>query len=246
MKGTLLARNKKLSLDPLVILIAGQSNGVAPSMYSTDDSFSETGKVAIATDWDGTLPVVPDEENKRQDSATWLRFGDHIARWTGREVKVINVAIGATMSSQWASTYYTHITEGIQNWNPAFILWIQGEQDVLGIPSVAAPLTQQQTYDNYRTIMNYVRAVDPDVPFYCALDGLLQAWSGVPLANNTARLAQAQIIAEGHMLQGVDIDLMRTVHPELFEPAIIHFTGHGFDYHAQQWINLLGADILRS
>lgn len=210
------------STEPIVILVAGQSNAVALANSPADYVHSTTGKVSVV--FHGVDEGAPTVAHPIANSITWVKLGDMLAQRTGREVRIINVAIGATNSNQWATTFLHYITDSVEQYNPDVVIWVQGENDTF------SGLTEEQSYQNYRKILDAANGT----PFYVSLDGFI-----IPgLDKEPVRRAQSRIIAEGNGLLGADIDELREDRGNM-DPPGIHFQGKGFDAHAIAWFNIL-------
>lgn len=204
----------------ITLLIAGQSNAVAMATQG-ETTYSTTGMVVLV-DSDSGVETIPTQASPASTSLTWIHLGDKLASRTGRRVRIINVAIGSTDSTQWATMYASRISDAIARFQPNAVLWVQGEHDTHN------GFSTETTYQNLKAIIGHASGV----PFYVALDGFMPGMDREPV-----RTAQNRVINEGLALRGPDIDALRT--PSNMEWTGIHFSGQGFDAHAQAWFEIL-------
>lgn len=214
----------KEKMKPYTILIAGQSNAVAGALAPTDIGISKTKKVSVVFDGKETVPT---EKEPITHSLTWIRLGDMIAERTGRDVRIVNVASGATTSDQWAEELKGRIPDALIRYRPDVVLWIQGESDT------DKNFSSEHVYENLRKIANQAG----NVPFYCALDGYFHRTGEEPKKGFEIRAAQERLIREGRAQLGVDVDALRV--PGVVAEDKMHFTGPGFETFARMWFEVL-------
>lgn len=217
-----LRHNPPTQTDEVISVgVTGQSNGVSMAITATDRAYSTTGMVTLI-DENGT-ETSPTAQNPADTSLAWVYLGDMIATRTGKRVRIVNLSIGSTDSTQWATQYASRIAGAESKYNLDFVLWVQGENDTFN------HFSTETSYQNLKSII----AQAGSVPFYCALDGYMPGLDKEPV-----RDAQKRVIAEGLARQGPDIDALR-LNPANMEWTLIHFSGQGFASHAQAWFDIL-------
>ncbi len=191
-----------------VWIVAGQSNGVSPCF----DHTPFTSQKVWVTDFNQTQ----DPLSLFQSSTTSIAFGLAFEQLSQNPVAIVNIAVGSTSTRDWLilmkqfQVLTRHHVKGV--------LWVQGENDEhLQIPA-------SETYDNMVKIVEYSRQIQPNLPWFVALD--------------KARVAQQALIDQGVVFQGPDVDALRDI-PNTTDIELIHFAGQGLDLFAQAWVQAL-------
>lgn len=226
--------NMVVAEGPIELLVSGQSNAISGTNGQMP-FYSVTGHVLVndfncewatgeATCYGGMDMVVPTKEHAIHSNQTWILLGDELYKRTGRDVYIYTVARGGSHTSDfirdndWLSLFKNTLSVKP---NICANLWIQGESE--------KGYATQDTYANMRMLIDASRSVHPSLTWFVALDAY-------------AREAQQQLIAEGIVRQGVDIDLLRAT-PSFFDKSLIEFLNDGHRAHALAWIDILEPQI---
>jgi hypothetical protein len=230
-------------LSELVIVISGQSNAVSATNNIDPPSpavFSETGQVYLTHTRGDELFFrrVPTMDRPSTGSAAWVYLGDLIAKLTGRSVHIINAAHGNTSSVGYQSSYSAELLLAVSVYKPEFVIWIQGESDT--------EIELQESRAAMRSIIDSTRKVVPNLRWFVALNGYAHNANYYPESlKMPIRRVQQELIDDGTVRAGVDIDLLRSTHPEYFEAMRIQgfpgpeFIRDGIRRHAEAWFEIV-------
>jgi hypothetical protein len=215
--------------------VYGQSNAVSPANSDTL-VFSATGHVWVndyycdrvgpgdettAACYFGTEMVQPTRDQRLRSNQTWIILGDLLYSLTGRAVRVHQYASGAKNTAQlWSDSLFRHGKAALRA-HPGICaaLWIQGESET--------DIPVEETHWFMRSIVDTTRVIRRELPWFVALDA-------------GGRSAQTQLIAQGLVSRGPDIDSLRANRPDLFtQPTPDEFAGAGHQAHAAIWLNVL-------
>lgn len=206
-----------------VFLVAGQSNGVSPAQEHAP-YWSQTGRTAV-TDFYGTGEIViPTEASPINGSIAWIYAGDYL----NRDVTFENIARGNQSTARWNDVHFEALMKpALESGTYDAILWIQGESDI------GEHFTEEQTYQNMKSLILKAKAIAPNTPWIVALNSRL-----TNPAENSVRKAQRRIIYEGLALLGPDTDTLRE-NPHYMEDTFGEFVGEGLREHGRLWANVL-------
>lgn len=216
--------------EVITIIGAGQSNAAQSVHAPATPVYSVTGMVQILFEKEGICPkfTTPTKEAPFYHSAAWVRLGDMIAAQTGKPVRIIVLGYGNTSTRRWL-IHLAELEDAVRRYKPSKILWVQGESDKF------EGITPGEAYSNMTKIIQASRKYgNPE--WYVNLNGLCPD----PFRRNdmAVRMAQYQLMTEGTVKRGPDIDHMRYVSPHMFEDSAAHFRGdEGHDAHARAWFN---------
>lgn len=207
---------------PIVILVAGQSNGVSGAQEH-ELKYSVTGAVSCyhADYWQELK--VPTKENPSFANVSFIYMGDLIVSNYNREVHIINICKGGTSSREWIDNFLGGFVEDVKTYKPDAILWIQGETDKWLIG--AKHQTKEWSYSN---LLYIKQQLNTNIPFYVAI-----TW--IPEVHK-------RFINEGHGRLGVDLDNMRSTNANWFEKCMGEVVGEGLKVHGERWFNILSRD----
>lgn len=223
--------------DKFVLLVAGQSNAVQP-LNGASPTYSWTGQVYVLYKHENIVPVptVPTQSAPFQHNKAWVGLGDYIYNRIHKPVYIINVAFGNTSTTQWQQ-YIPELRDAVREWKPDAVLWVQGESDL------ANGVTYDDAYQNMKNIINASRAEMPLLQWFVALDGAIA--HPEYREQSAVRRAQRQLINNGSVNEGPDIDKLRWEHPSFFSemngnPPQAEFIGNsGHSGHADAWWEII-------
>src|SRR5438552_2026496 len=116
--------------DPIIFLVAGQSNGTS-GMQGTQGPLESTTQRVIIHDQAG-FDGVPSKTNPSQTSITWIYLGDMLAGRHNADITFVNISRGNTSTNQWiANKWYKDIGLKARANNVCAVLWVQGESDAI-------------------------------------------------------------------------------------------------------------------
>lgn len=208
--------------QPLIYLIAGQSNSVSPAQMHPPH-YSVTGLVRVNDIYHGNEFRVPTVDNPMDSSIAWIYLGDMMEK----PVTFVNVGQGNTSTRKWRTSLYPRILDQLKKQTITSILWVQGESDFL------EGISEQETYENLKWLILESQRVQNGVKWYVALN----SFKSTP-KENSVRRAEKRIIAEGYATEGPDTDVMRDT-PTFMEPSGAEFVGEGLREHARLWFEVL-------
>lgn len=212
------------------LLIAGQSNGNANLQDSrTQISLGQHEQPYYPPNMNAEITVnstvfrwfTPTAQNPSSVGITWLNLAALEPNHTFT-ITVVSHA-GRSTQQQIDNRLYEDMLKALAMDHYDAVLWIQGESDA------GQGLTETQTYNNMKQIIEMSRNVQYNLPWYVALN----SYSGLRLDNPT-RSAQMRIIREGIAFQGPDTDTLRT-NPDYMDINLGEFSGAGFAAHAALW-----------
>lgn len=211
--------------SPERYLIAGQSNSVSPG-NGASPAYSKTGKVSINDPYHPEKSIrVPTATDPNETGYTWIALGDLM----DRSVTFNIVGQGGSTTTQWHDSFYQKIVDALSKDRYTAVIWVQGESD----SPYGANLSPEESFENLLFVINKSREIQPGITWYVALDGFY--------GSKPARAAQQRLIDAGIVLQGGDLDLIRTEHPDYFEPSQAELVAPGFASFAQQWNQIIKA-----
>lgn len=220
--------------NPLVILVAGQSNahfsdGVG-TVYSTTGHVSINQYYLIQADF-----VTPTVGDPIDGSAAMVKLGDMIYSTFGVDVQIITASIGSTTSAMWAggtTNYWIRISTNSAAFNPHMIFWIHGESDV------GLSVTQATYYNNFSSMTTNFRNAGVTAPIFCAINSSGYAPGNTDSGYPAVRLAQYQAINAGIALAGPDLDVLRRT-AAWVDADKVHIIGVGYTKHAEMWLRIV-------
>lgn len=228
--------------EALTIVIAGQSNGVSDTANifpAANKVYSESGRVKVTHSFSGeTVDSIPTKEKPCRYSAAWIHLGDQIAMLRNRDVHIINVSHGNTSTRNWQQ-YIPELESVVKHYNPDMVIWVQGESDRM------EQIPYEESLSNMRKIIECSRKKNPYLKWFVALDGFVPDNDFNLWESEGVRRAQRQLIREGCVKEGPDIDAMRFRNWNWFEPVSgnpypgAEFIYDGLEEHANSWAKII-------
>lgn len=212
--------------DSPTFLIAGQSNSVSPAQ-SHPPYYSQTGRVTINDYYNGNTMRIPTASDPINSGICWIYLGDFM----NRDVTFVSVGAGNTSTTKWKNYLYQNILDALKVQEFDAVLWVQGESDF------AEGISESETYQNMKFVIEQSRLVQPGLKWFVALDSALTS----PI-DNRVRLAQKRIIREGLAFQGPDLDQTLRTNIDWMQGDPTkgnEFVGEGLRQHGLQWFKTL-------
>lgn len=204
--------------NELTIIISGQSNGVSPSPRMPVVSSTRRVYLTHSFGKESFEHRAPTRFHPALYSAAWVYLGDMLVRATGRDVHIVNTSHGNTSSINYLELYGAELTHAIGRYKPDVVLWIQGESD--------SYLSERDSEMALLSLVKLSKALH-DCHWFTALDSY-------------ARPAQQQLVDDGVIYRGVDLDLLRDKHPDWFERGgQAEFLPEHLRDHATAWWTVL-------
>ncbi len=215
-------QTRKFSASPK-FLISGQSNAVSPAQ-SHAPYYSQTGLVMITDIYGGRGLRIPTQADPTDSGIAWIYLGDMM----NRPVTFDNIARGNTSTRVWKNELFgERMVPALTASEYDAILWVQGESDI------GEHFDGEETYQNLKWLILESRKIRPGVEWYIAINS-----AKTTPRENSVRIAEKRIIADGLAHQGPDTDAMRD-NPAWMETTFGEFVGAGLQEHGRLWYEVL-------
>lgn len=205
----------------IVIIIAGQSNGVSRP-YVSSDAVSSNWRVYVGRELESFNNLYhPTVSEPAAHSSAFIQFADKLSASEGKTVRIYNYCVGGSSAKEWYHGHQYSLISAVRELKPDYIFWVHGETDSrLGM--------RGDLYYNYVSkVIDNVRGICP-VRWYICLN--TNGNRDIEI-----RSAQRKLIDDNFGIEGPDLDLIRE--PENMYDGL-HFNSRGLKLHSEAWFRI--------